>query len=240
MVWNGQWKRAFGTAAQYIALPASQAVPMPAALDYAEGACLGIPALTAMQAVRLAQVKPGMRVLVAGGAGGVGHYAIQFAKARGATVFTTVSNEAKAAHARTAGADHVIDYRLENVGARIKALGSGEGVDAVIEVDLNANAALYPTLLKTHGVVVVYGISGHETALPSLWLMQNSITLQFFMIYDIAQHDREAGLAELDALLRAGRLVHTIGLRLPLAQTARAQDLVEAGKIMGSVVLDID
>jgi len=239
-IWNGQWKRPFGTAAQFIALPAAQAVPMPATLGYAEGACLGIPALTAMQAVRLAQVSPGMRVLVAGGAGGVGHYAVQMAKARGATVLTTVSSEAKAAHARAAGADHVIDYRREDVGARIKALNDGQGVDAVIEVDLCANAALYPAILKAHGTVVVYGISSNETKLPSLWLMQNSIALRFFMVYDLSQQDREAGLAELDALVRADRLRHTIGLRLPLAEAARAHELLEQGSVVGGVVLDID
>jgi len=238
-IWNGQWKRAFGTAAQYIAVPTDQAVPMPAGLGYAEGACLGIPALTAMQAVRLAQVGPGMRVLVAGGAGGVGHYAIQMAKARGATVFTTVSSEAKAAHARAAGADHVIDYRREDVADRIKVLSDGEGVDAVIEVDLRTNVALYPGVLKPHGIVVVYGSSSDGTELSSLWLMQNSIAIRFFMIYDISQADRAAGLAELDELLRAGRLLHTVGLRLALAEVSRAHDVVEQGSVMGGVVLDI-
>jgi NADPH2:quinone reductase len=110
-IWNGQWKRPLGTAAEFIALPSAQAVAMPAGLDYPQAACLGIPALTAMQAVRLAQVAPGQTVLVQGGAGSVGHYAIQMAKARGATVLATVSSADKAGHARAAGADHVIDYR---------------------------------------------------------------------------------------------------------------------------------
>jgi NADPH2:quinone reductase len=94
-IWNGQWNRPFGTAAQCIALPSAQAVRMPDTLGDAEAACLGIPAFTALQAVRLAQLQPGMTVLVAGGAGSVGHYAIQFAKRRGATVLTTVSTEAR-------------------------------------------------------------------------------------------------------------------------------------------------
>src|SRR4030081_2264342 len=94
-VWNGQWKRPFGTAAQYISLPSFQAVALPANLGYPEGACLGIPALTAMHAMRIAQAQRGMNILVVGGAGAVAHYAIQMAKARGATVLTTVSNPAK-------------------------------------------------------------------------------------------------------------------------------------------------
>ncbi len=237
-IWNGQWKRAFGTAAQYIALPAAQAVVMPPALDYAEGACLGIPALTAMQAVHLTQLSPGMHVLVAGGAGAVGHYAIQMAKARGATVLATVSNETKAAHARAAGADHVINYRTEDVGSRVQSIYGG-GVDALIEVDICTNAATYPSVLKPHGKVAVYGSPQAEATLPSMWLMQNSIALQFFIVYELTPADREVGLKELDALLQAGRLQHPVALRLPLEEIARAHDLVEQGSIMGNVVLEI-
>jgi len=239
-VWNGQWKRPFGTAAQYIALPSSQAVRMPDSLDFAQGACLGIPALTAMQAVRLVNAHAGMRVLVAGGAGAVGHYAIQMAKARGATVLTTVSGEAKAQHARAAGADHVIYYKSEDVGARVKELTGGTGVDAVIEMDLSRNAALYPQILRPHATVAVYGMSENESTLFSLWLMQNSITLRFFLIYEISAEDRQAGLTELDALLSQDRLTHTVAMRLPLTQAARAHDVVEEGNLIGNVVLDID
>src|SRR6266478_6990905 len=114
-VWNGQWKRAHGTAADYIALPSVQAVHLPDKVDYAQGACLGIPAMTALQAVRSAQLQRGSIVLVAGGAGAVGHYAIQLAKLRGAVVVTTVSGDAKAVHAKRAGADHIINYRTEDV-----------------------------------------------------------------------------------------------------------------------------
>ncbi|HEY8360258.1 MAG TPA: NADPH:quinone reductase [Ramlibacter sp.] len=236
-IWNGQWKRPFGTAAEYIALPAQQAVTLPAGVSYEEGACLGIPAFTAVQAVGLANLQPGNTVLVQGGAGSVGHYAIQLAKLRGATVLATVSSEAKAAHAREAGADHTIDYRREDVGARVAEFTGGRGVDCVIEMDLTANAALYPKLLRPHGWVVVYGLSGVEATLPTLWLMQNSIALKFFMIYDIPQDDREAGVRELSDLLAAGQLKHTIALRLPLAEIARAHDLIEGGTLMGNVVL---
>jgi len=239
-VWNGQWKRPSGTAAQYIALPSRQAVPLPEGVSYEEGACLGIPAFTAMQAVRLAQLAPGMKVLIAGGAGAVGNYAIQMAKHKGATVLTTVSSEAKAAHARAAGADHAINYRTEDVGARVKAITEGAGVDAVIEMDLSGNAALYPQILRPHASVVIYGMSKNDTTLFSLWLMQNSITLKFFYIYAITEADRQANLAELDTLLRAGRLRQTIALTLPLEEVARAHDTVEQGQLIGNVVLRID
>src|SRR5689334_20871050 len=142
--WNGQWKRPFGTAAEYIVLPAEQAVKLPAAISLEAGACLGIPALTAWHAVDIAGTAKGTTLLIAGGAGAVAHYAIQFAKARGATVITTVSSPGKAEVARAAGADHAIDYRREDVGARVAALTDKAGVDAVIELDLAANAHLIP------------------------------------------------------------------------------------------------
>ncbi len=238
-IWNGQWNRPFGTAAQFIALPAAQAVAMPEGLGDAEAACLGIPAFTALQAVRQAELQPGMTVLVAGGAGSVGHYAIQFAKRRGATVLTTVSSQAKADHARSAGADHTIRYRDEDVGARVQALTGGGGVDAVIEMDFTANAALYPACVAPGATIVVYGMGATEATLPTFWFMRQRITLKFVYIYETGQADRTAGLHELDALLRSGALRHTVALRLPLAEIARAHDLVEQGRVTGHVVLDI-
>lgn len=238
-IWNGQWQRPHGTAAEFIVVPAAQAVPLPETVDDAVGACLGIPALTAMQAVRLAKLAPGMTVLIAGGAGCVGHYAIQLAKLRGARVITTVSSDIKAAHARAAGADAVVNYRSEDAGARILALTGGRGLDAVIEMDLSSNAKLYPTILRRHATVVVYGMAVNEATLPALWLMQNSITLRLFLIYDISKADRHAAVEELNGLLARNRLVHTIARRLPLDAVAEAHEIVERGDVIGNVVLDI-
>jgi len=238
-IWNGQWKRPHGTAAQYIVLPAAQAVHLPDAIDYAEGACLGIPALTAVQAVRLARIEPDAVVLISGGAGAVAHYAIQLAKRRGARVISTVSGDAKAAHARRAGADEIINYRTEDVGARVKEITGAHGVDALIEMDLSANAKTYPGVLRPGATVVVYGMSANETTLPTLWLMGNSITLRLFLVYEIAEPDRSAGIAEIGELLENGRLIHTVAQRMPLQSIAEAHDTVERGEVIGNVVLDI-
>ena len=117
--WNAQWLRAFGTCAQYVCLASDQAVRMPDKTSFEIGACLGIPAMTAYHAVATAGAAPGVTLLVAGGAGAVGHHAVQFAKAAGANVIATISTPEKAAAARAAGADHTIDYRRENVGMRV-------------------------------------------------------------------------------------------------------------------------
>ena len=238
-IWNGQWKRPLGTAAEYIVLPSVQAALLPNNTDDAAGACLGIPAFTAWQAVRLARVDAGKTVLVAGGAGSVAHYAIQLAKLRGARVITTISNDAKAAHARAAGADACVNYRSEDVGARVKALTDDRGVDAVIEMDVNNDAKLYPAILAPHATVAVYGMSASETTLPAAWMMQNSIDVRLFLIYEISDQDRQTGIAELNALLARDKLVHTIGRRLPLSRIVEAHEIVERGEVIGNVVLDI-
>ena len=235
-IWNGQWRRARGTAAQFIVLPASQAVQLPDSVGYDVAACLGIPAFTALQAVRLAELLPGMTVLVAGGAGCVGHYIVQMAKQRGARVIATVSNPRKADHALLGGADDTINYRNESVGRRIKAM-TGGGVDVVFETDLAANASLYPEVLRPRGTVVVYGMSAQQTTLPAHWMMRNAITMCPFLIYDIPDADRQNGVRELTALLLSGSLKHTVACCLPLEQIADAHILGEEGTALGKIVL---
>ena len=135
-IWNAQWLRPSGSAAEYVVLPAAQAVPLPAHIGDDAGACLGIPALTAQHAVTLAGPLAGKTLLISGGAGAVAHYAIQIAKAGGATVIATISSAEKASLVTAAGADVAIDYRTENVGAVVKKHTGGRGVDVVIELDL--------------------------------------------------------------------------------------------------------
>jgi NADPH2:quinone reductase len=238
-IWNGQWKRAFGTAAEYISLPSAQAVLLPDEIDFAQGACLGIPALTAMRAIRLVRAPPGETILIAGGAGAVANLAIQLAKARGAKVIATASGDVKAKYAREAGADEVINYRTEDVGARIKSVTGGRGVGAVVEMDLSRNAKYYPEVLSPHAIVAVYGMSVLEATLPSLWLMQNSVTVQFLFVYEVPEAERLEDLKELTGLLEKNALVSNIAHRYPLEQAAEAHDAVEGGKLIGNVILDI-
>jgi NADPH:quinone reductase len=238
-VWNGQWRRPFGTAAESITLPSEQAVPLPANISVEAGACLGIPAYTGYQAVELTGAKEGSTVLVAAGAGAVGHYAIQFAKKRGATVVTTVSSPAKAEIARQAGADHVIDYRRENVGERIMAVTGKRGVDTVIEVDLAANARLLPTVLAPNGVVAIYGSGAPEALIPFQFLLQNSITLKFFLVYLMPAEMRMRATADITGMLERGELIHNVAQTFDLGDIVAAHEAVEAGKAMGNIVVRI-
>jgi NADPH:quinone reductase len=238
-VWNGQWRRAFGTAAQSIVLPAEQAVPLPANIGMEAGACLGIPAYTAYQAVLLAGIGDGTTVLIAAGAGAVGHYAIQLAKKRKATVITNVSSPEKAAIARAAGADHTIDYKRENVGERVMAITGKRGVDAVIEMDLAANARLLPAVLAPNGVVAIYGSGAPDVSIPFQFLLQNSIALKFFLVYLMPAQMRERATADITGMLERGELVHNVAQTFDLADIVAAHEAVESGKAMGNVVVRV-
>ncbi|MDI1346626.1 MAG: NADPH:quinone reductase [Pseudolabrys sp.] len=240
-VWilNGQWKRPFGTAAEYIALPAAQAVKLPDKISFEEGACLGIPAMTAFHAVELAEPVKGATLLVSGGAGAVSQYAIQFAKMRGAIVIATVSSADKAKIAREAGADHCIDYKTEDVGARVMDLTGKRGVDAVIELNITANAKLLPGVLRPKGSAIIYGIAGPEAAIPAAFCLVNSIRLQFFLVYELDATERARAVAGITSALEAGRLVNRVAQpTYRLDDIATAHEAVEKGTI-GNVVVRI-
>jgi NADPH:quinone reductase len=238
-VWNGQWRRPLGTAAQSIVLPAEQAVPLPSNISMEAGACLGIPAYTAYQAVVLTGIGAGATVLVAAGAGAVGHYAIQFAKKNKATVITTVSSPQKAALAREAGADHTIDYKREDVGERVTAITGKRGVDAVIEMDLGVNAKLLPGVLKPAGVVAIYGSGTPEVTIPFQFLLQNSIDLKFFLVYLMPPDLRTRATVDITRMLERGELVHNVAQTFDLGNIVAAHEAVEAGTAMGNIVIRI-
>ena len=236
-LWNGQWKRPFGTAAEFIALPAAQAVKLPDNVSFEAGACLGIPAMTAYHAVALAGAKDAT-LMVAGGAGSVGQYVIQFAKLMGARVIATVSSAQKAAIARQAGADETIDYRREDVGARVMELTGKRGADAVIEMDLAANAKLIPSVLRPKGSVIVYGTTP-EAVLPAAFCLVNSITLKFFLVYELDAGERARALAAIEDALKRGALINRVAQpTYALADIAAAHEAVERGTI-GNVIVTI-
>lgn len=236
-VWNAQWARAFGTCAEYVTLKSEQAVRLPANTSFDVGACLGIPAMTAYHAVAVSGAAAGKTILVAGGAGAVGHHAVQFAKAAGATVIATVSSATKAEMARAAGADHTIDYKRENVGERVMAVTGKQGVDAVIELDIAANAKLLPNVLRPRGKVVVYGTGAMEAALPLFFFLRNAITLQFIYVYELDAAERAAALGAITRALEAGTLATNIGATFPLADIVAAHEAVEQGNVLGNVVV---
>ena len=236
--WNGQWKRPFGTAATFIVLPADQAVRLPEGTSFEAGACLGIPALTAHRAVTIDGSIAGQSVLVSGGAGAVGHYAIQMAKILGAgQVIATVSSSEKAEHARAAGADEVIDYKTEPVAERVKALTGGRGVDRIVEVDIAGNAGLVPEIVARDGLCVVYGANAPQATFSFGPMIMSGAALRFFIVYELPPEARKRGVEDLTRWLEEARLRHTVAATLPLERTAEAHEFVEQGRVIGNVIV---
>jgi NADPH2:quinone reductase len=239
-LWNAAWQRPNGTAAEYVVVPAPQAVRLPDAVDLAAGACLGIPALTAYHAVTVDGGVRGKSVLVAGGAGAVGHYALQFARLQGARqIVASVSNAEKAALARAAGADPVVNYRTENLVTRCLEATAGVGLDRIIEVDFAANVSADLAALRPDGDVIVYGSGAAEVAVPFVPAIMKNVRLRFFIVYNLNPEDRMRAVRDLSHYLDTNTLVHVIGARLPLARIAEAHDLVEQGRVTGNVILEI-
>lgn len=240
-VWNGQWKRAIGTAAEFIVLPEHQAVPLPDTVDDAAAACLGIPAMTAFNAVRLLGDVNGKTVLVIGASSAVGHYAAQLAVVGGARVLGTVGSAEKDRHARRAGVDATIDYKRESAAQRVKDLTGGRGVDAIVDMDFSSTAQLLSDgILAAHGVLVSYGSNAYvDIPIPYRMLLFNSISLHFFLVYELSAADRRAAVEGLSGMLRSGQLIHTVGKRWRLDEIAAAHEAVEEGKLIGNAVVNV-
>jgi NADPH2:quinone reductase len=238
--WNAQWQRPCGTAAEFVCLPSAQAVVLPDDVSFQAGACMGIPGLTALQAVRIAGDVSQQTVLVTGASSAVGHYVTQMLKRLGATVIGTVGSEAKAAHAKAAGADHCLFYKTEDVVARVKELTGGKGVDAIIDMDFSTTIQwMAQGVMRPHGHLVCYGSNPPADISVSFRpMLFNSFTLSFFLVYELTPQDRQARVSELTEMLKQNQLSHTIAAEYSLSQVVQAHEAVESGKLIGNVVIN--
>jgi NADPH2:quinone reductase len=239
-LWNSQWKRPFGTAAEYVALPVIQAVPLADGVPFEVGACLGIPLLTALRAVHWRHARPGETMLVAGAAGAVGHYAVQLAWRAGYRVIATVSSDEKAAIARAAGAEAVVNYRNEDFAETVRRFTGGVGVDRIIEVNLSANASGYVQYLKRDGLVVVYGSDDWAKAPPLFDWVVHGIELATFIVYELSPAVRSQLIASAQAILADPSVEHRVAATFPLERIVDAHEAVESGKMVGNVVVTMD
>jgi len=238
-VYEAQWQRPRGTAAEFVTVPAERAVRLPDRASFVEGACLGIPALTAHRAVFADGPVMGQTVLVTGGAGAVGSYAIQFAKLGGALVMTTVSNDQKAEIAADAGADYVFNYKAENVVQRIADLRDSGGVDRIVEVEFGGNLPQSLEILKPNGVIASYASDAvPEPKVPFYALAYRSAAVRFILVFMMPEAAKQQAIGDLTRWLEAGELRHYIAKRLPLAEAAAAHEAMERG-VIGNLVLDI-
>lgn len=235
-IWLAQWQRAQGTAAQWIALDQALAVPLPdgVSLDLAAG--LGIPAVTAHRCLFADGSLEGASVLVQGGAGAVGHAAIELARFGGARVAATVSSPEKAELAAAAGAELVVDYTREDVVETVRGWAP-DGVDRVIEVAIGANVATDAEVLVADGTIVSYGAPDRAIE-PSRPLMVKNTMLRFVLIYTMPPDSKQRAVADISEALRQGRLSALPSVRFGLDEVAAAHDAV-AGHAVGKVVVDL-
>ena len=240
-LWNGQWQRPHGTAAEYISLPAGQAAPLPDKVDFATGACLGIPASTAWHCVHAAGPVKGRTVLVTGGTGAVGHYAVQMAKLAGAVVIATVGSNEKIDRAHEAGADHVFNYTSPTLGDDILRCTCGDGVDHIIDSEFGANINEHARIIRANGVIFAYGSARiKEPVLPFYPLLFKSISLHLPLIYLLPSFQRQNIVDGLTGLLEDHALQHAIDTIYPLDEIVRAHEHVESGSKSGSVIVAPD
>ncbi|OII09069.1 NADPH:quinone reductase [Curtobacterium sp. MCBA15_008] len=244
--------RPTGTAQEYTVVPATRAVRLPAAASFDLGASLGVPAMTAHRALTTHERGPdrlgpgvlaGMTVLVAGGAGAVGHAAIQLARWAGATVIATVSSAEKAALAIAAGAHHAVDYRADDAVEQVRRVAP-DGVDIVVEVSIAQNSTLLERVLKNHGVVSIYATNGGDEAVLSIRANTSlNARYQFVLLYTLNAGVLDSAASDLTAALRDEALTIGAGAglpitRFPLELTAAAHDAVEAATV-GKVLIDV-
>lgn len=233
-------QRPFGTAAGYAVTPAARAFPLPAGVRMDVGAGLGVPAMTAHRCVFGAGAVQGKSVLVTGGAGAVGFYAIALAKWGGARVLATVSSAEKGIHARRAGADIVLNYRDEDVVDRVMAGTAGDGVDLVVDVDFGTNLAASLAVIKDNAVIATYASMGApQPVLPAYTLTRKNLTVMGVLVYSMPPAAMLAAGTDINAWLSAGQAVHHLAERFSLERMADAHLAVESGSVIGKVVVEV-
>jgi NADPH2:quinone reductase len=233
----GAWERQYGTAAEFCTLPAEQAVPLPDGVSLELGASLGIPALTAHRCLLADGPVEGRTVLVAGGAGAVGHYAIELARWLGARlVIATVSNAEKAELARAAGAHEAINYRTEDAAARISGLAP-DGVDRVVEVALHQNFDLDAAVAAPNAAIAAYA-SGGQTSFDVSAVMARNVVLRSVLVYTMPHAAVRTAVDDVSRALEDGVLTEMPQARYPLERIADAHDAVEAGAV-GKVLVEL-
>ena len=233
---NGRW---MGTAAEYIALDADLVTELPDHVSFAQGATLGIPCMTAHGCVFAAGPVQGRTLLITGGAGAVGHYAVQLAAWAGAEVIATVSSDDKAARARAGGAAHVINYRTEDVPARVAEITRGEGVDHVVDVDLGGNLAATLASVRLNGSIAYYATAGLLKAEIDLrGLMAKNVTIRAFVLPTSPHAARKRAQQDIAAFIRSPNRILSVAGTFPLYETAAAHLSVEAGGKTGTVVVE--
>ncbi len=240
-VYQAQYARRFGTAAEYVAIDELRAAPLPDNVGFDVGACLGIPVMTAHRAVFADGAVSGQYVLITGGAGRVGHYAIQLASQDGAHVIATASNDADIETCLQAGAKTVVNHRDKSFPEAILDASKGNLIDRIVEVEFGANLATVIQVIKIGGTIATYSSTVEpEPKLPFFNMMYKDITTRFVIVYAMPEAAKQAAIALINEKLRNNSLQHRIAKTLSLEEIANGNQIIENGKTRGAVILSTD
>ena len=240
-IYQAQFGRSFGTAAEYVAVDSARAARLPAKTDFDIGACLGIPVMTAHRCVFADGGVDGQTILITGGAGRVGYYAIQWASQAGARVIATASNQVDSEACKSAGADSVVDHRDTRFAQSVLDATDGKPVDRIIDVEFGANLATSIEVIRIGGTIATYSSTiDPRPRLPFFEMMYKDVVVRFVIVYSMPESAKQIAIADIERALEQNLLQHRIAKRLPLDMIAESNELIEQGKIRGCVVLTID
>lgn len=240
-VFQAQYARRFGTAAEYVAISSNCAPRLSKNAGFDVGACLGIPVMTAHRAVFADGDVEDQTVLVTGGAGRVGYFAVQWANHAGATVIATASNPEDAETCRNAGAHHVINHRDEGFAASVLEASGGKLIDRVVDVEFGANLPVSVEVLSVGGTIATYASTQiPEPKLPFFQMMYKDLTVRLIIVYAMPDSAKDHAIADISKALADGWLQHRIADTLPLDEIAKANEIIEQGDCRGAVILTID
>ncbi len=239
-VYQAQYARRFGTAAEFLSIDGNRAVELPENTSYEVGACLGIPVMTAHRCVFADGPVSGKSVLVTGGAGRVGYYAIQWAKQAGARVIATASNDDDVNICRSVGADKVVNHRQSSWGEAVLLANNDEKIDRIIDVEFGANLPEVLKLIKTSGTIATYSSTQvREPQLPFLQMMFMDLTIRMVIVYAMPETAKQAAIEEIVSKLKTASLQHRVAHQLDFEDMAKAHELIEQGGFGGCVVVRI-
>ena len=239
-VYQAQYGRQLGTAAEYVALDSVRAPTLPENASFEVGACIGIPIMTAHRCVFADGPVADQLILVTGGAGRVGHYAIQWAHRAGAHVIATASNEEDAAACRQAGAEAVVNHRESDWGKAVLDLTGGQKIDRVIDVEFGANLPELLHCVRIGATIATYSSTVvPEPALPFRTMMFMDLTVRMVIVYAMPEEAKALAVTDTQVALAENGLQHRFAETLPFDQMARAHEIIEEGSVRGCVVVTI-
>jgi NADPH:quinone reductase-like Zn-dependent oxidoreductase len=237
-IYQAQYGRRFGTAAELVAVDDARAPALPEEATFEEGACLGIPAMTAHRCMFADGPVRGQTILITGGAGRVGHYAIQFARGAGARVIATASNDADVEACTDAGAVAVVNHRDEIWSEGVLGATRGTPVDRVIDVEFGANLSEVLKVVRTGGTIATYSsMQVTEPQLPFYQMMFQDLTIRLVIVYAMPEEAKQQAIIEIERALRTHKLTHRVAHVLGMDEIARAHTLIETGGFRGCVVV---